>query len=79
MAEIVLDQSASNSPIGACRTLCRFSANVPALRRAVPTTPLRVGEAPAEHRVRLVDENIQPLEFEDLARADIVRVTGINV
>ena len=33
---------------------------------------------PAEHRVTIVDENVEPLDFDRLARADIVGVTGMN-
>lgn len=50
-------------------------------RANLPTAclPLLAALTPAEHRVTLVDENVQPLDFDRLARADIVGLTGMSV
>jgi hypothetical protein len=34
---------------------------------------------PPEHGVTLVDESVEALDFERLARADIVGITGMSV
>jgi radical SAM superfamily enzyme YgiQ (UPF0313 family) len=34
---------------------------------------------PPPHRVRIVDENVEPIDFNEVARADIVGVTGMSV
>src|SRR4051812_9888607 len=49
-------------------------ANLP-----VAALPLLAALTPAGHTVSLVDENVEPLNFERLARADIVGVTGMIV
>lgn len=49
-------------------------ANLP-----VACLPLLAALTPAEHRVTLVDENVEPIDFELLAQADIVGVTGMSV
>lgn len=41
--------------------------------------PLLAALTPAEHQVTLVDENVEDLDFDRLARADIVGVTGMSV
>ena len=41
--------------------------------------PLLAALTPAEHRVTLIDENIEEIDYERCARADIVGVTGMNV
>lgn len=41
--------------------------------------PLLAALTPSEHRVTLVDENVHPLDFDRLARADIVGLTGMSV
>ena len=41
--------------------------------------PLLAALTPAEHEVTLMDENVEPLDFERLAGADIVGLTGMNV
>lgn len=50
-------------------------------RAALPPGGLALLAAltPPGHRITLVDENVEPLDFEQLARADIVGVTGMNV
>lgn len=49
-------------------------ANLP-----VACLPLLAALTPAPHRVTLIDENVTELDFERLARADIVGVTGMSV
>jgi radical SAM superfamily enzyme YgiQ (UPF0313 family) len=49
-------------------------ANIP-----VASLPLLAALTPAEHTVTLIDENVEPLDFERLAKADIVGVTGMIV
>jgi radical SAM superfamily enzyme YgiQ (UPF0313 family) len=41
--------------------------------------PAVAGLVPAPHTVVLVDENVEPIDFEALAQFDIVGVTGMNV
>ncbi len=45
----------------------------------VSCLPLLAALTPAEHRVTLIDENVTPLDFERLERADIVGLTGMSV
>jgi radical SAM superfamily enzyme YgiQ (UPF0313 family) len=45
----------------------------------VACLPLLAALTPAGHRVSLVDENVEPIDFDRCARADIVGVTGMNV
>jgi radical SAM superfamily enzyme YgiQ (UPF0313 family) len=49
-------------------------ANMP-----VACLPLLAALTPAEHTVTLVDENVEPLDWDRLARADIVGITGMSV
>jgi radical SAM superfamily enzyme YgiQ (UPF0313 family) len=49
-------------------------ANLP-----VASLPLLAALTPAEHTVTLLDENVEPINFERVARADIVGVTGMSV
>ncbi len=42
----------------------------------VAALPLIAALTPAEHRVRLIDENVEQIDYERCARADIVGVTG---
>jgi radical SAM superfamily enzyme YgiQ (UPF0313 family) len=49
-------------------------ANLP-----VACLPLLAALTPPEHAVTLVDENVEAIDFERLARADIVGVTGMSV
>lgn len=49
-------------------------ANLP-----VACLPLLAALTPAEHTITLVDENVEPLDFDRLAKADIVGVTGMIV
>ena len=45
----------------------------------VANLPLLAALTPPGHKVTLVDENIEPIDFARCARADIVGVTGMNV
>src|SRR5436305_7898017 len=49
-------------------------ANLP-----VACLPLLAALTPPGHRVTLHDENVAPLDFDRLARADVVGVTGMSV
>ncbi len=49
-------------------------ANLP-----VACLPLLAALTPPEHRVTLADENVQPLDFDQLARSHVVGVTGMSV
>ncbi len=49
-------------------------ANLP-----VASLPLLSALTPAEHQVVLVDENVTPIDFDRVARADIVGLTGMSV
>ena len=49
-------------------------ANLP-----VACLPLLAALTPTEHRVTLIDENVEPIDFDRCARADIVGVTGMSV
>jgi radical SAM superfamily enzyme YgiQ (UPF0313 family) len=49
-------------------------ANLP-----VACLPLLAALTPEEHRVTLVDENVQPLDFDQIAQADLVGITGMSV
>lgn len=50
-------------------------------RAVLPTAalPLLAALTPAPHRVRIVDENVTALDFDALARSDIVGLTGMSV
>jgi radical SAM superfamily enzyme YgiQ (UPF0313 family) len=45
----------------------------------VAALPLLAALTPAEHRIELIDENVQPIEYDRCARADIVGLTGMSV
>jgi radical SAM superfamily enzyme YgiQ (UPF0313 family) len=45
----------------------------------VANLPLLAALTPAGHRVTLVDENVEPIDFARCASADIVGLTGMNV
>src|SRR6266704_6841149 len=49
-------------------------ANLP-----VAALPLLAALTPTEHNVTLLDENVEPIDYERRARADIVGVTGMSV
>jgi radical SAM superfamily enzyme YgiQ (UPF0313 family) len=68
----------------------RFEASYWGLERALPllgkraampvaSLPLLAALTPPPHRVRIVDENVTPLDFDDISRADIVGLTGMSV
>jgi radical SAM superfamily enzyme YgiQ (UPF0313 family) len=45
----------------------------------VAALPLLAALAPTEHRITLIDENVEPIDFDRCSRADIVGVTGMIV
>jgi radical SAM superfamily enzyme YgiQ (UPF0313 family) len=45
----------------------------------VASLPLLAALTPPEHVVTLIDENVEPIDFDRCARADIVGLTGMNV
>jgi radical SAM superfamily enzyme YgiQ (UPF0313 family) len=45
----------------------------------VASLPLLAALTPGGHTVTLIDENVEPIDFERCARADIIGVTGMNV
>jgi radical SAM superfamily enzyme YgiQ (UPF0313 family) len=45
----------------------------------VAALPLLAALTPAEHRISLIDENVEPIDFDRCSRADIVGVTGMIV
>jgi len=49
-------------------------ANLP-----VACLPLLAALTPAEYRITLIDENVEPIDFDRVAQADIVGVTGMSV
>ena len=68
----------------------RFEASYWGLERALPllgkrtampvaSLPLLAALTPDDYRVRIIDENIEPLDFARIARADIVGLTGMSV
>lgn len=50
-------------------------------RANLPTAclPLLAALTPPEHRVTLIDENVEAIDFERLKRADIIGLTGMSV
>jgi radical SAM superfamily enzyme YgiQ (UPF0313 family) len=68
----------------------RFEVSMYGLEHAMPffrakaaspvaSLPLLAALTPANHNVTLIDENVEPIDFERCARADIVGVTGMIV
>jgi radical SAM superfamily enzyme YgiQ (UPF0313 family) len=49
-------------------------ANMP-----IAALPLLAALTPSEHRITLIDENVEPINFDRCAHADIVGVTGMSV
>jgi radical SAM superfamily enzyme YgiQ (UPF0313 family) len=77
MADIVLINPAFDTSYwGLEHALPLFGkrANVPPA-----SLPLLAALTPNEHRVTLLDENVEKLDFERIARADIVGITGMSV
>src|SRR5580698_8225534 len=77
MADVVLvNPSLETSYWGLEHALPLFGkrANVPPA-----SLPLLAALTPPEHGVTLVDESVETLDFERLARADIVGITGMSV
>jgi radical SAM superfamily enzyme YgiQ (UPF0313 family) len=58
----------------ACLPILGKRSNMP-----VAALPLLAALTPPEHRVTLVDENVEAIDFDRCARADIVGVTGMSV
>ena len=58
----------------ACLPLLGKRSNMP-----VAALPLLAALTPPRHRVTLVDENVEAIDFDRCARADIVGVTGMIV
>jgi len=54
--------------------LVGFRANMP-----VAALPLVAALTPREHSVTIFDENVEPIDFERCAKADIVGLTGMTV
>src|SRR5208283_3629233 len=54
--------------------LLGYRANLP-----VAALPLLAALTPSGHSVTLIDENVEAIDFERCARADIVGVTGMSV
>jgi hypothetical protein len=44
----------------------------------VASLPLLAALTPPEYRVTLIDENVEPIDFDRCARADIVGLTGMS-
>ena len=77
MADIVLINPAFDTSYwGLEHALPLFGklANVPPA-----SLPLLAALTPSEHHVTLVDESVEELDFDQLARADIVGITGMSV
>ena len=45
----------------------------------VGALPLLAALTPSQHQVSLVDENVEPIDFERLTKSDIVALTGMSV
>ena len=45
----------------------------------VAALPLLAALTPPEHAITLIDENVEPIDFDRCSRADIVGVTGMIV
>jgi len=54
--------------------LMGFQANMP-----VACLPLLAALTPKEHDIVLIDENVEPIDFDGLCQCDIVGVTGMSV
>ena len=77
MADIVLINPKFEISFWGLEHALRFvgkRANMP-----VAALPLLAALTPAEHTVTIIDENVEPIDFERCARADIVGVTGMIV
>ncbi|MCO8124884.1 B12-binding domain-containing radical SAM protein [Stieleria sp. TO1_6] len=56
------------------QALMGFKANMP-----VASLPLLAALTPDEHQVVLIDENVEPIDFDVLEQFDIVALTGMSV
>jgi hypothetical protein len=68
----------------------RFALSYWGLERALPLVgkkcnlptaclPLLAALTPPGHRVTIIDENVEPIDYDRVARADIVGLTGMTV
>ena len=86
------DASRDKKPIMAKIVLInpRFEASYWGLEHALPLLgkranvppaclPLLAALTPDEHQVTLLDENVQPIDYDRVAQADIVGLTGMNI
>lgn len=77
MADIVIVNPRFNTSFWGmehCMGMLGKRANLP-----VACLPLLAALVPAHHRVSIIDENVEDLDFERLDHADIVCVTGMSV
>src|SRR3954452_20539265 len=77
MAEIVIVNPRFNTSFWGmehCMGMLGKRANLP-----VACLPLLAALVPAHHQVTIVDENVEVLDFERLARAGMVCVTGMAI
>src|ERR1700726_4410277 len=77
MADIVLINPRFDVSFWGLEHALRFIGKRAAL--PVAALPLLAALTPGEHRVTIFDENVEPIDFERCARADIVGVTGMVV
>ena len=77
MADIVLINPRFEASYGGMESALPFFGK----RANLPTAclPLLAALTPPEHRLTVVDENVQRLDFDRIARADIVGLTGMVV
>ena len=77
MAEIVLINPAFDTSYWGLE----YAVPMLGKRAIVPpaSLPLLVALTPADHHVTLMDENVEALDFDRIARADIVGITGMSV
>ncbi|MBS0232353.1 MAG: B12-binding domain-containing radical SAM protein [Proteobacteria bacterium] len=77
MADIVIVNPRFNTSFWGmehCMSMLGKHANLP-----VACLPLLAALVPAHHQVTIIDENIEEVDFERLARADMVCLTGMSV
>jgi len=84
------DTSSKNRPLDIVLVNPRFEVSYWGLEHALPLMgkksnlpvaclPLLAALTPKEHRITLVDENVEAIDYERLERADIVGLTGMSV
>ena len=77
MAEIVLINPRFETSFWGMENALGFLGKRAAL--PVAALPLLAALTPEEHHVTIIDENVEPIDFDLCARADIVGVTGMVV